>query len=183
MHKQHGRPAPEGPNHRAEGVLEVCPEVFGFLRRAERDYLPEPGDVFVPQALIRQYAIREGSTIAGIAGSPSGRGRGPALRAVESINDAAPELHRTRAPFHKLVCVDPHERFDLGEGTDDASLRVLDLIAPIGRGQRALIVSPPRAGKTVLLQKIACFIGEHYPDVHLLVVLVDERPEESSKPY
>ncbi len=163
---------------RVRGILEVLREGSGFLRIAENNYLPGNSDIYVPRPLIDRWHIREGSDLVGPALPLPNSNRGPALCLVDRINNKPPADHAESPWFRDLVVIDPIERFNIEQPGEDLSTRVVDLFAPIGRGQRALIVAPPRSGKTVLLQGLANAIALHHPDVHLLMVLIDERPEE-----
>lgn len=159
------------------GVLEVVDDSYGFLRG--ESLLPAPTDVYVPQPYIRRHDLRSGDYVIGSFRAPKSKEKYYALRDVVLVNGADPEEARQRARFENLTAVFPHEKFILE--TDDPtelSGRVIDLVAPMGRGQRGLIVSPPKAGKTMLLQSIANGIATNHPDVHLMVVLIGERPEE-----
>jgi transcription termination factor Rho len=176
------RPA-SAPVAEAKGVLEVLSGNRGFLRSSANAFLPSPEDVFVPQNLIRQYELRTGDKVVGTAGAASGKGKGAPLESITSINDLPPEAARGRPSFNSLPATYPDERLVLecavqkGSGRDNTT-RVIDLIAPLGKGQRALIVAPSRAGKTMLLQAVIEGIATNYPEAGLLVLLVDERPEE-----
>ena len=170
----------------AAGVLQIHEKGFGFLRHAERNYLPSPKDVFVPRNLIQQFGLREGVQLVGTS-SPAdngrgGRGRGRVqsdqLGTVDLINGTDPKQYIRIPEFTKLTSVDPTERLELSEGNPNISMRVLDLIAPIGKGQRGLIVAPPKTGKTTLIEEIAEAVADNHPETHLVVLLVDERPEE-----
>ncbi len=166
---------------RSEGVLEVLPEGYGFLRSPDWNYLYGPDDIYVSPSQIKRFDLRTGDTVAGQVRHPKDGERYLALLKVESVNGDDPEFAKSRTPFDKLRPRYPHRRLQLEQGTGepaDISARVIDLIAPIGMGQRGLIVSPPKAGKTVLLQHIAQSIAANHPDVHLIVLLIDERPEE-----
>jgi transcription termination factor Rho len=162
----------------AEGVLERMPEGFGFLRSPEYNYLPGPDDVYVSPSQIRRFDLRTGDTLSGEVRPPKNGERYFALLKVEAINYEAPDRHRERIPFESLTPLHPYERIRLEVGPDNLSARVLDLLTPIGKGQRGLIVSPPRTGKTMLLQNIANSISRNHPEIVLLVLLIDERPEE-----
>jgi len=166
------------PTEVVEGVLQVTPTGHGFLRSASNDYNPHPADPVVPLELVRDFALETGLELRGPAVPDPRPGRGPWLPALESIHGGPPEAASHRVPFKDLVAEDPTERIHLESAGDELSTRVVDLIAPIGKGQRCLIVAPPKAGKTVLLQKIAHSISENHPEIHLIVLLVDERPEE-----
>jgi transcription termination factor Rho len=161
------------------GVVELAREGHAFLRIAKNSYLSSAEDVFVPASMVQRYALRTGMTIEGELRPPREGERIFCLHAISSIDLRSPELASTRTPFRELVPLYPTQRLTL-EGSPDNPLemRIMDLVAPIGRGQRALIVAPPRTGKTVLLQQIARSIVANAPDVHLIVLLVDERPEE-----
>ena len=165
----------------ASGVLQINEKGFGFLRQAESNYLPGPKDVFVPRSLIQKYSLREGVDITGEA-SPSqdnrGRSQSDQMTSVEQVNGLSIEEYARIPEFTRLTSVDPTERLELSEGNDNTSMRVLDLIAPIGKGQRGLIVAPPKTGKTTLIEEIAESVANNHPETHLVVLLVDERPEE-----
>ncbi len=175
----------EIPNAEMEpvsGVLEIQQQGYGFLRRPEADYSARPGDAYVPVGIIRKLFLMEGSWIEGLSAPAPNRPDQRALRVVQKLDgfDPASEESRSRIPFKSLTSLDPLVKLRLAENTKDPSLRLLDLLTPIGKGQRGLIVAPPRTGKTMLLQKIARAISENHPEVHLMVVLVDERPEEAT---
>ena len=165
----------------ASGVLQINEKGFGFLRQAETNYLPGPKDVFVPRSLIQKHSLREGVDITGAA-SPSqdnrGRSQSNQMTSVEQVNGLSLEEYARIPEFTRLTSVDPTERLELSEGNDNTSMRVLDLIAPIGKGQRGLIVAPPKTGKTTLIEEIAESVADNHPETHLVVLLVDERPEE-----
>ncbi len=163
---------------RGEGVLEVLPEGYGFLRSQDWNYLNGPDDIYVSPSQIKRFGLQTGDTVQGQVRPPKEWERYLALLKVESVNGGDPELARERVPFDSLRPRYPEGRLRLEVKSGDLSMRVMDLIAPIGKGQRGLIVSPPRAGKTILLQKIANAIAENYPEVVLIVLLIDERPEE-----
>ena len=163
---------------RAEGALEILSEGYGFLRSPDWNYLYGPDDVYVSPSQIKRFDLRTGDTVKGQVRPPKKGERYLALLKVEQVNDDEPEELRHRGAFDNLRPRYPETRIRLENKAGDLSLRVMDLIAPIGMGQRGLIVSPPKAGKTTLLQKIANAIRENHPDVHLLVLLIDERPEE-----
>jgi transcription termination factor Rho len=165
---------------RAEGVLEILPEGYGFLRSQDWNYLYGPDDIYVSPSQIKRFNLRTGDTVNGQVRPPKSGERYLALLKVETINDRPPEDAQDRPDFEDLRPRYPDERIRLeldGPGTPLA-MRVIDLIAPIGKGQRGLIVSPPKAGKTTILQQMANSISKNYPDVHLIVLLIDERPEE-----
>ncbi len=159
----------------ARGVLQVQPGGHGFLRSPQADYNPEPSDPTVPRELIQQHALETGLDVLGQAAP---RGRSAVVTEVREINGSDPALWGKRTPFKNLVAEDPTQRLRLELDPEELSTRIVDLIAPIGKGQRCLIVAPPKAGKTVLLQKLARSITVNHPEVHLIVLLVDERPEE-----
>jgi transcription termination factor Rho len=165
----------------AEGVLQVNEKGFGFLRHAANNFLPSPKDVFVTRSLIQKFSLREGVDVSGISG-PGQDGRGKAqsdqLTEISQVNGLSPEQYKGTTEFTKLTSIDPTERLELSAGNDNLSMRVLDLIAPIGKGQRGLIVAPPKTGKTTLIEEIAESVANNHPEVHLVVLLVDERPEE-----
>ena len=161
-----------------EGVLEILPEGFGFLRSQIYNYLPGRDDIFVPPQLVKTHAIRNGDTVSGSARGPKERENYFSLLSVEALNYADPEIARDRIAFDSLTPYYPEERLRLETIKENYSGRVMDLLAPIGKGQRALIVAPPRTGKTMLLQSIANSVTANHPDVYLIVLLIDERPEE-----
>lgn len=169
---------PVQPIGRGEGVLEIHPEGFGFLRDPKNNYLSTPQDIYVAKSQIVRFSIREGSWLEGPLAPSKDRSKGPALMAVDRINGMDPEKHRELPVFKQLTSIDPNKRIDLEGKMNDISLRVMDLICPIGRGQRCLIVAPPRTGKTMLLQRIAQVIAMNHPEIHIIMLLVDERPEE-----
>ncbi|WP_417806314.1 transcription termination factor Rho [Thioclava sp.] len=164
-----------------DGVLEVLQDGFGFLRSTEANYLPGPDDIYVSPEMIRQYSLRTGDTVEGVIRAPGENERYFALTTVEKINFEQPEKARHKVAFDNLTPLYPDERFKLeieDPTIKDRSARIIDLVAPIGKGQRALIVAPPRTGKTVLLQNIANSIETNHPECYLIVLLIDERPEE-----
>ncbi len=161
-----------------EGVLEVLPEGHGFLLSPENGYIPSPDDIYVAQSQIRRFKMRTGDVVCGLCRPPHDDERYFALVRVETINGEAPDRRRETPPFETLVPLFPEERFHLETTPDNLSARVMDLLTPIGKGQRGLIVAPPRTGKTVLLQTIANSITRNHPEVKLIVLLIDERPEE-----
>jgi transcription termination factor Rho len=161
-----------------EGVLEVLPEGYGFLRSQDWNYLYGPDDIYVSPSQIKRFDLRTGDTVSGQVRPPKEWERYLALLKVESVNGDDPDQAKQRAPFDNLRATYPQGRLRLETSSADISMRVVDLIAPIGKGQRGLIVAPPRAGKTILLQKMANALRENYPDIHLIVLLIDERPEE-----
>jgi transcription termination factor Rho len=162
----------------SEGVLECLPDGFGFLRAPDYNYLPGPDDIYVSPSQIRKFDLRTGDTISGQIRPPKEGERYFALIKVEAINYEPPETRRERIFFDNLTPLYPNKRLWMETTEDSLSGRVLDLITPIGRGQRGLIVAPPRTGKTMLLQTIANSITRNHPEVMLIVLLIDERPEE-----
>ncbi|MBI5499695.1 MAG: transcription termination factor Rho [Deltaproteobacteria bacterium] len=161
-----------------EGVLEILPDGFGFLRAPDYNYLPGPDDIYVSPSQIRRFSLRTGDTVTGQIRPPKDGERYFALLKVETINFEPPEVARDKILFDNLVPLYPEEKFNLEHDTKNFSTRIIDLLVPIGFGQRCLIVSPPRAGKTVLLQNLANAITANHPDIDLHVLLIDERPEE-----
>jgi transcription termination factor Rho len=164
----------------ASGVLECLPDGFGFLRSPDYNYLPGPDDVYVSPAQIRRFGLKTGDTIEGQIRSPREKEgeRYFALLKVNSVNYDSPEVLKTKIHFDNLTPLYPNERLKLESKKDGLATRIMDLFCPVGKGQRSLIVAPPRTGKTVLLQNIANAITENHPEVVLLVLLIDERPEE-----
>ena len=165
----------------ADGVLEILPDGFGFLRAAEASYLAGPDDTYISPSQIRRFNLRTGDHIAGRIRFPKDGERYFALNIVDTINGEPIEASKNKVLFENLTPLFPRKRFRLERGdgsTEDITGRILDLMAPQGKGQRALIVSPPKAGKTMLMQQVASAITYNHPDVHLIVLLVDERPEE-----
>ena len=169
----------EGADFR-EGILEIHPEGYGFLRSPKNNYLQGQEDVYVSLSQIKRFGLRTGDRIAGLIKIPTEMdGKYPALVKIESINGRTPEEIKKRPFFDDLIPFFPEEKFKLErENEENYSMRVADLFTPIGKGQRGLIVSPPRAGKTVLLQEIAKSIRKNHPEVYLIILLIDERPEE-----
>jgi transcription termination factor Rho len=163
---------------RGEGVLEVLPEGYGFLRSQDWNYLYGPDDIYVSPSQIKRFDLRTGDTVLGQVRPPKEGERYLALLKVEEVNGEEPDHAKHRIAFDNLRPRYPENRLKLEVEEGDLSMRLMDLISPIGKGQRGLIVSPPKAGKTILLQKIANAIIENQPDVHLIVLLIDERPEE-----
>ncbi len=160
----------------AQGVLEILPDGYGFLRPFA--YLPSNDDIYVSPSQIRRFDLRTGDLVAGQVRPPKDTERYFALLRVESVNNLDPELSPERLHFDGLTPIYPQERLTLETANGNVATRIIDLIAPLGKGQRGLIVSPPKAGKTTLLKRIANSITENYPDTELLVLLIDERPEE-----
>jgi len=173
--------AEDGWEISGDGVLEVLQDGFGFLRSTEANYLPGPDDIYVSPEMIRQLSLRTGDTIEGVIRAPDDKERYFAMTKITQINFQEPEKNKHKINFDNLTPLYPDERFNL-EITDptvkDKSARIIDLVAPIGKGQRCLIVAPPRTGKTVLLQNIATSIAANHPECYLIVLLIDERPEE-----
>src|SRR6056297_2819176 len=173
--------ADEGWEISGDGVLEVLQDGFGFLRSPEANYLPGPDDIYVSPEMIRQHSLRTGDTVEGVMNAPKESERYFALVKVVRINFEDPEKARHKVAFDNLTPLYPDERLTM-EVEDptikDRSARIIDLVAPIGKGQRSLIVAPPRTGKTVLLQNIANSIERNHPECYLIVLLIDERPEE-----
>ena len=162
----------------SEGVLEVLPDGYGFLRSPKFNYLPGPDDIYVSPSQIKRFDLRTGDTVSGQIRPPKENERFFALLRVEAVNFEAPEKKRHVTFFDNLTPIYPLERLNLETNPKEYTMRIMNLLAPIGKGQRGLIVSPPRAGKTVILQKIANAITENHPEVILIVLLIDERPEE-----
>src|SRR5437660_3513552 len=162
----------------SEGVLECLPDGFGFLRAPEYNYLPGPDDIYVSPSQIRKFDLRTGDTISGQIRPPKDGERYFALIKVDAINFEPPEEARNKIFFDNLTPLYPNERLKLETARDNFSGRVMDLLTPIGKGQRGLIVSPPRTGKTMLLQRIANSVTTNHSEVTLIVLLIDERPEE-----
>jgi transcription termination factor Rho len=163
---------------RGEGVLEILPEGYGFLRSQDWNYLYGPDDIYVSPSQIKRFDMRTGDTIQGQVRPPKEGERYLALLKVEAVNGEDPDKAKHRIAFDNLRPRYPEDKLRLETADGDVSMRILDLIAPIGKGQRSLIVSPPKAGKTIILQKIANAIIENQPDVVVIVLLIDERPEE-----
>lgn len=165
------------------GLLDLRDRGSGFLRRRERNYLPASGDVFVSPKLIQRYGLRPGDEIAGTTGGPPRRGKGPSLSTIDSVNGRPPESLKGRLEFSRLTAIHPETPLLLEcartvRGQPDLTNRVIDLIAPMGKGQRALIVAPAKAGKTTVLQAVAQGVATNHPEALLVLLLVDERPEE-----
>ncbi|MEP3345140.1 MAG: transcription termination factor Rho [Litoreibacter sp.] len=173
--------AEEGWEISGDGVLEVLQDGFGFLRSPEANYLPGPDDIYVSPEMIRKHSLRTGDTVEAVMNAPGEGERYFAVTSVTKINFEDPEKARHKVSFDNLTPLYPDERLTM-EHKDptvkDRSARIIDLVAPIGKGQRSLIVAPPRTGKTVLLQNIARSIEENHPECYLIVLLIDERPEE-----
>src|SRR5437762_1925124 len=163
---------------RGEGVLEILPEGYGFLRSPDWNYLYGPDDIYVSPSQIKRFDLRTGDTIMGQVRPPKEGERYLALLKVEVVNGDEPEKAKHRVAFDILRPRYPERRIKLERKDGDLSMRVMDILSPIGMGQRGLIVSPPKAGKTILLQKLANSVIENHPEVYLIVLLIDERPEE-----
>ena len=161
----------------SEGVLEVLPDGFGFLRAPDYNYLPGPDDIYVSPSQIRKFDLQTGDTVSGQIRPPKEGERYFALIKVEAVNFEAPDQAREKLFFENLTPLYPQERITL-ETPDSISSRIMDLWTPIGKGQRGLIVAPPRTGKTMLLQSIAQSVAKNHPEIYLMVLLIDERPEE-----
>ena len=162
----------------ASGVLEITDKGYGFLRQAKNDYRATPGDVFVGKDFVRHGGLRTGLFIEGLVAPPTKRKGGPKLEQVVKINGRPATEYTDIVPFNEMTVVDPHPMLKLETPGGPMEMRVLDLICPIGKGQRGLIVAPPRSGKTILLQQIANAVTTNNPDCYLVILLVDERPEE-----
>lgn len=173
--------AEDGWEISGDGVLEVLQDGFGFLRSTEANYLPGPDDIYVSPEMIRSLSLRTGDTISGVIRAPDDNERYFAMTKIVQINFQDPEKNKHKINFDNLTPLYPDERFNLeiiDPTIKDKSARIIDLVAPIGKGQRCLIVAPPRTGKTVLLQNIASSIAANHPECYLIVLLIDERPEE-----
>jgi transcription termination factor Rho len=161
-----------------EGVLEILPDGFGFLRAPDSNYLPGPDDIYISPSQIRRFNLRTGDTISGQIRPPKDTERYFALLKVEQVNHEDPEISREKILFDNLTPLYPDKRVKLETKADNLSARIMDLMTPLGKGQRGLIVAPPRTGKTMLLQNIANSVSANHKDVHKIVLLIDERPEE-----
>jgi transcription termination factor Rho len=161
-----------------EGVLEILPDGFGFLRAPDYNYLPGPDDIYVSPSQIKRFDLHTGDTVSGQVRPPKEGERYFALLRVEAINFESPEVAKEKILFDNLTPLYPQEKLNLETKDRCIETRIIDLLSPVGKGQRALITSPPKAGKTILLQKIANAITENHPEVVLIVLLIDERPEE-----
>jgi len=161
-----------------EGVLEILPDGFGFLRATDSNYLPGPDDIYISPSQIRRFNLRTGDTISGQIRPPKDTERYFALLKVEQVNHEDPEISREKILFDNLTPLYPDERVALETASDNYSSRIMDLMTPLGKGQRGLIVAPPRTGKTMLLQNIANSVTANDPSIYKIVLLIDERPEE-----
>ncbi|MCL4316397.1 MAG: transcription termination factor Rho, partial [Gammaproteobacteria bacterium] len=173
--------AQKGEDISGDGVLEILQDGYGFLRSGDSSYLAGPDDIYVSPSQVRRFNLRTGDTVSGKIRPPKEGERYFALLKVDQINYEAPENSRNKVLFENLTPLFANERLtlEIGNGsTEDLTARVIDLIAPIGKGQRGLIVSPPKAGKTMMLQNIAHSIAAKHPECYLIVLLIDERPEE-----
>jgi transcription termination factor Rho len=162
----------------SKGVLEVLPDGYGFLRSSDYNYLPSPDDIYVSPSQIKKFMLRTGDLVSGQVRPPKDGERFFALLRVEAVNNQHPDTIKERTLFDNLIPVYPTRKLQLESSPGEYSMRVLDLLSPIGKGQRGLIVSPPKSGKTILLQKIANSITRNHPEVKLIILLIDERPEE-----
>ncbi|MDZ4712020.1 MAG: transcription termination factor Rho [bacterium] len=162
----------------AVGVLEVLPDGYGFLRSVDYNYLPSPDDIYVSPSQIKKFLLRTGDTVSGQVRPPKEGERFFALLKVEAVNFESPDTIRDRILFDNLTPLYAQEKINLEAAPGEFSMRIMDLFTPIGKGQRGLIVSPPKSGKTILLQTLANSITKNHPEVHLIVLLIDERPEE-----
>ena len=162
----------------SEGVLEILPDGYGFLRSSDTNYLPGPDDIYVSPSQIKRFSLRTGDVVSGQIRPPKDNERFFALIKVEAINYENPEIAKSKILFDNLTPLYPKDKLELEIDARDYTLRVMDLLTPIGKGQRGLIVAQPRTGKTIILQKIANAISKNHPEVHMMVLLIDERPEE-----
>jgi len=161
-----------------EGTLEILPDGFGFLRSPEYSYLPSPDDVYISPSQIRRFGLRKGQTVRGLIRPPKETETYFALLRVESVNARDPGLLHDLPTFENLIPLHPDQRIMLEDEPDGIETRIIDLVTPLGFGQRALIVAPPRTGKTIILQKLTNAIAKNHPEAHVIVLLIDERPEE-----
>ncbi|HAB52410.1 MAG: transcription termination factor Rho [Ignavibacteria bacterium RIFOXYB2_FULL_35_12] len=162
----------------SKGVLEVLPDGYGFLRSSDYNYLPSPDDIYVSPSQIKKFSLRTGDFVSGQVRPPKEGERFFALLRVEAVNNLDPEAIRERTLFDNLTPVYPTKKLILESAPGEYSVRIMDLLSPIGKGQRGLIVSPPKSGKTILLQKIANSITRNHPEIKMIILLIDERPEE-----
>jgi transcription termination factor Rho len=165
-------------NQFGSGVLEILPDGFGFLRKSDESYMPGEEDIYISPSQVKRFSLKMGDTVAGQIRPPKKSERFYALLRVEMVNGDDPEKASNRTDFDDLTPLYPQEKFELETTTDEVSMRIVDLFTPIGKGQRGLIVSPPRTGKTILLQKIANSIHQNHPECYIIILLIDERPEE-----
>jgi transcription termination factor Rho len=162
----------------AEGVVEIMPDGYGFLRSSDYHYLSSPDDVFITPQQVKSLALKAGDTVVGQCRPPREGEKYFTLTKLDTINGKKPEELRDRVPFEYLTPLNPHQKLDLSSGPSSFSTRIMDLFTPIGKGQRGLIVAQPKTGKTMLLKEVANAIARNHPEVYLMVVLIDERPEE-----
>ena len=165
----------------AQGVLDILEDGFGFLRSPKYNYLPGPDDIYVGHSQIKRFNLRTGDTISGHIRPPRGDEKYFALIRVEAVNFENPEVAKQKILFDNLTPLHPDERIDLEYDSQDLSTRIMNLLTPIGKGQRGMIVAPPFTGKTMLLQKIANAITQNHPEITLIVLLIDERPRRSHR--
>ena len=156
----------------ATGLLDILHEGYGFL--CTTGFLPGPQDIYVSLSQVRRFALRKGDTVAGKVRQPKDNEKYPALLQIDTVNGVDPETAKARPVFEKLTPLFPHDRFRMETGPTDVTGRIIDMVAPIGKGQRGMVVSPPKAGKTVLMQQLAHAITANFPDVVLIVLLIDE---------
>ncbi len=161
-----------------DGISEIMPDSSGFLRRMDRSLLAQHDDIYIPPALVRQFNIGTGSRIVGKVGEPTRSGQRPHCSEIETIDGIDPDEYKLRIPIKHLTSIDPEKWMKLEGKSKDVTTRIIDLLSPIGFGQRCLIVAPPRAGKTVIMQRIGAALNEYYPDVDVIILLINERPEE-----
>lgn len=162
----------------SKGVLEVLPDGYGFMRSSDYNYLPSPDDIYVSPSQIKKFVLRTGDFVSGQVRPPKDGERFFALLRVEAVNGLSPDQIRDRTLFDNLIPVYPTNKIHLESAPGEYSMRIIDLLSPIGKGQRGLIVSPPKSGKTILLQKIANSITRNHPEIKMIILLIDERPEE-----
>lgn len=173
--------AKKGEDIFGEGVLEILQDGFGFLRSSDSSYLAGPDDLYVSPSQIRRFSLRTGDTISGKIRPPKDNERYFAMLKVDKINFEAPEIAKSKILFENLTPLHPEERIRMERGngsTEDITARIIDIVSPVGKGQRGLIIAPPKAGKTMMLQNVAQSIASNFPEAHLIVLLIDERPEE-----
>ena len=161
-----------------EGVLEILPEGFGFLRSPAHNYLPSPNDIYISSTQISKFKLRPGVTVRGLIRSPKDNERHASLYKVEMVNNEPPENMAKKLRFDDLTPLFPENKIKLSEGTTNTSMRIVDMLTPIGKGQRGMVVAPPRSGKTILLQNIAHSVTRNHPEIYLMILLINERPEE-----